>query len=217
MKILIVEDNSIIVDGLTYFLTNEGYEVVIASTYKEALDKINSVLEIVILDISLPDGNGFELCKIIKQQSDMPVLFLTAKDEEDDIVKGLTLADDYLVKPFHNRELLMRINKIINQNNKNRILQIKELVIDLDKCEVKKDNKIIPLTALEFKIFNILLENRNRVVSLEYLLEFIYDETHNYVNDNTLRVYIKRIREKIEDEDFIKTVKGLGYRIDEDV
>lgn len=217
MKILIVEDNSIIVDGLTYFLTNEGYEVVVASTYKEALDKINSVLEIVILDISLPDGDGFELCKIIKQQSDMPVLFLTAKDEEDDIVKGLTLADDYLVKPFHNRELLMRINKIINQNNKNRILQIKELVIDLDKCEVKKDNKIIPLTALEFKIFNILLENRNRVVSLEYLLEFIYDETHNYVNDNTLRVYIKRIREKIEDEDFIKTVKGLGYRIDEDV
>lgn len=216
MHILIIEDNILITDGLKYFLEGENYQVSIAHQGKIGFDLIKqNKIDLIILDISLPDIDGFTLCEQIKKEYNIPIIFLTARDLEDDIVRGLTLADDYLIKPFRNRELLMRIRKLIDNNQKNKMLQVKEYKVDLSKCEVIKNNTIINLTALEYKIFVVLLLNINRVVTLEYLLDFIYQETGNYVNDNTLRVYIKRIREKINDDNLIKTIKGLGYRVDD--
>ena len=210
MKILIVEDNIIISKGLKHYLESEQYNIDIANNYEDALNTLDKNYDLVILDITLPDGNGFDLCKYIKQEYNYPVIFLTAKDTEDDIVRGLELADDYLIKPFLNRELLMRIKKILKNNVKSEHIKI-----DLERYEIYKDDKLINLTSLEFKIFLLLFNNKNKVVSKELLLDKIEEETGNMVYDNTLRVYIKRIREKFNDENIIKTVKGIGYIVDE--
>ncbi len=210
MKILIVEDSSIISKGLKHYLESEKYSVDISNTYQDALNTLDKNYDLVILDITLPDGNGFDLCKYIKSEYNYPVIFLTAKDTEDDIVTGLELADDYIVKPFLNRELLMRIKKILKNNIKSDHIKI-----DLERYEVYKDDKLINLTSLEFKLFLLLMNNKNKVVSKELLLDKIEEETGNMVYDNTLRVYIKRIREKFEDENIIKVVKGIGYILDE--
>lgn len=210
MKILIVEDSSIIAKGLKHYLESEHYNTDIVNTYQEALNVLDKNYDLVILDVTLPDGNGFDLCKYIKSEYNYPVVFLTAKDTEDDIVTGLELADDYIVKPFLNRELLMRIKKILKNNIKSNHIKI-----DLEKYEVYKDEKLINLTTLEFKIFLLLMNNKNKVVPKEVLLDKIEEETGNMVYDNTLRVYIKRIREKFDDEKLIKAVKGIGYTLDE--
>ncbi len=210
MKILIVEDSSIIAKGLKHYLESEHYNTDIVNTYQEALNVLDKNYDLVILDVTLPDGNGFDLCKYIKSEYNYPVVFLTAKDTEDDIVTGLELADDYIVKPFLNRELLMRIKKILKNNIKSNHIKI-----DLEKYEVYKDEKLINLTTLEFKIFLLLMNNKNKVVPKEVLLDKIEEETGNMVYDNTLRVYIKRIREKFDDEKLIKVVKGIGYTLDE--
>ena len=210
MKVLIVEDSLIISKGLKHYLKNEKYDVEIANNYKEALDTLDRNYDIVILDISLPDGNGFNLCKYIKSEYNYPVIILTAKDTEDDIVRGLELADDYVIKPFLNKELLLRIKKILKNTIKNEKIRI-----DLDRYEVYYEDKLINLTSLEFKLFLLLMNNRNKVVSKAVLLDKIEEETGNSVYDNTLRVYIKRIREKFADENLIKAIKGIGYIIDE--
>ena len=211
MKILIVEDNLIISKGLKHYLENEQYNIDVSNTYQDALNTLDKNYDLVILDVTLPDGNGFDLCKYIKSEYNYPVIFLTAKDTEDDIVTGLELADDYIVKPFLNRELLMRIKKILKNNIKSENIRI-----DLEKYEVYKDDKLINLTTLEFKLFLLLMNNKNKVVSKELLLDKIEEETGNMVYDNTLRVYIKRIREKFNDEKLIKAIKGIGYIIEEE-
>lgn len=210
MKILIVEDNLIISKGLKHYLESEQYDIDVENNYQGALNSLDKNYDLIILDVTLPDGNGFDLCKYIKEEYNYPVIFLTAKDTEDDIVRGLELADDYIVKPFLNRELLMRIKKLLKNNIKSEHIRI-----DLERYEVYKDDKLINLTSLEFKLFLLLMNNKNKVVSKELLLDKIEEETGNMVYDNTLRVYIKRIREKLNDEKIIKVVKGIGYIIDE--
>lgn len=214
MKILIVEDNSIIRDGLVYYLTNEGFEVDSCSLIEEALLKIKDI-DLAVLDISLPDGVGFDLCKTIKSSLNKPVIFLTARDTDEDIETGLTLADDYIIKPFRNRELLLRINNLLNRSEITNIIKIKDIEIDTKKSLVYRSSEEVNLTALEYKLFVLLAKNKNQVIETDYLLDYIYDLTGNYVEDNTLRVYIKRIREKIG-TDIIKTIKGVGYKVYED-
>lgn len=217
-KILLVEDNETIIMGLKYSLEQEGFQVISAKTAKESKEKLdNKSIDIVLLDVSLPDGNGFESCKEIKEKNDIPVIFLTAQDEETSVVLGLDLgADDYIVKPFRTRELISRIKSVLRRYGKkeeNNIIQYKNIKIDTISAKVYKNNKEIIFTSLEYRILLMLFTNQNKLITREQLLEKIWDIAGNFVNDNTLTVYIKRIREKLEDDSIIKTIRGLGYRI----
>lgn len=217
MKILLVEDNNILAKGLIYSLEQKQYNVVHKLYIQETINYlIYNRPSLIILDISLPDGNGFELyTQKIKPQK-IPTIFLTAKDDEDDIVKGLELgADDYITKPFSTRELIARINKILLKENKNYIVKVKDIEFDMDKMVITKNSKEIKLTSLELKILNLLFLNVNKVVKRDEIIEKIWEWTGNDVNDNTVTVYLKRIREKIG-SDIIKTIKGIGYRVDKE-
>ena len=214
MEILLVEDNLVLAKGLEYSLEQNGFTVIyITNIEKTKLHLQNKKPDLIILDISLPDGNGFELYKNDIRDKKIPTIFLTAKDEEDDIVKGLELgADDYITKPFSTRELIARINKILLKD-KNRIIKVKDIEFDLDKMVVYKNGKEIILTSLELKILCLLFSNVNKVVKRSDIIDKIWEWTGNDINDNTVTVYLKRIREKL-DTDIIVTIKGIGYRVD---
>lgn len=217
MKILLVEDNNDIATNLKFLLENEKYVVDIAMTKKEAISLLGeNDYDFFILDITLPDGNGFHLYEDYIKNKNKPTIFLTAKDEEENIVKGLEIgAEDYITKPFSARELLVRISKIMARYKKNNIVKIKDIVVDIDKMEVSKNGEVINLTSLEMKILLLLVSRGNKVVTRDSIIEHIWDWTGNDVNDNTVTVYLKRIREKI-DSDIIVTIKGVGYRVDLD-
>lgn len=216
MQILLVEDNKLITKALIYNLEQSNYKVLSAENIVEAqkilaTEKIN----LIILDITLPDGSGFDLYRDIKTKN-ISTIFLTAMDDEDNVVKGLELgAEDYITKPFSTRELLARINKIFLREKKNNIIKIKDITCDLDKMCVYKGEKQISLSSLELKILMLLFTNLNKVITREYIIEKIWDWTGNDVYDNTVTVYMKRIREKLETP-IITTIKGVGYRIDEE-
>ena len=214
-NILLVEDNESIVKGLTYSLENEGFNVDWSNNIENAFSKLE-MTDLIILDVTLPDGSGFDFCKSIKEKTDIPVIFLTAKDEEKDVVEGFSLgADDFIVKPFRPKELISRINrtlKVHNKENKN-IIKCKNITIDLDSNRVYEDNNEIIFTALEYKILLMLFTNIDRIVTRDDILSKIWDVSGNFVNDNTLTVYIKRIRNKLN-SDIIKTIKSVGYRVD---
>lgn len=216
MGILLVEDNEILAKGIIYSLEQEKFEVIHKTNVKETIKFLqNEKPKLVILDISLPDGNGFDLYEKNIKDKNIPTIFLTAKDDEDDIVKGLEAgAEDYITKPFSIRELIARINKILLRNKKNSIIKVKDIEFDIDKMVVYRDGKEINLTSLELKILNLLFMNLNKVVTRNYIIEKIWEWTGNDVNDNTVTVYLKRIREKLV-TDIIITIKGIGYRIDE--
>lgn len=219
-KILLVEDNETIVMGLKYSLEQENFKVDVAKNQSEAKEKIKQEkYDVFLLDISLPDGSGFDICRLIKRQQDTPVIFLTAREEENDVVKGLDLgADDYIIKPFRTRELISRINSVLRRYGKNseenQIIH-QGIRIDMNKAKVYKDEKEIILTSLEYKILVLLFTNKNKLITREQILDKIWDIAGNFVNDNTLTVYIKRIREKLDDKQgkIIQTVRGIGYRI----
>lgn len=216
-KILLVEDNEMIVKGLVYSLSKEGFETNIAYNAQEAESKIESnVYDIIILDVMLPDGNGFELCKYIKENKDIPIIFLTAKDDEKDVVNGFNLgADDYVIKPFRTMELISRIYNVLRRYNKDKnVIEIGQVRIDLEANRVYVDNKEVEFTALEYKILVLLFTNAGKTVTREKILDKIWDVAGNFVNDNTLTVYVKRIRDKLGKSDAIKTIKGIGYRVD---
>ena len=217
MKILLVEDNEILAKGLVYSLEQKEYIVLHTVNVNETLKIIaKEEIDIAILDISLPDGNGFDLYKNYIKKKEISTIFLTAKDEEDDIVKGLDLgAEDYITKPFSTKELLARINKIILRKNKNTVIKVKDISFDMDKMVVYQADKQIELTSLELKILHLLFTNINKVVSRNEIIDKIWEWTGNDINDNTVTVYLKRIREKIK-TDIIITIKGIGYRIDKD-
>lgn len=218
-KILLIEDTDSIILGLEYLLKEEGYEIAISKNEKQALTQIEKEkFDLILLDIMLPDGNGFEIGKQIKKNIGTPIIFLTAKDEEKDVVYGLELgADDYIIKPFRNRELISRIKNVLKRNQKNNILKCQNIKINTESGKVYKNEQEITLTKLEYKILLNLFTNQNKLVTREEILNDIWDIAGNFVNDNTLTVYIKRIREKIEDKDgkIIQTVRGLGYRVEE--
>ena len=216
MKILLVEDNEMVAKGLIYSLKQKEFEVTHKINIKDTITFLeDNKIDLIILDISLPDGNGFVLYEKEIKPKKVPTIFLTAKDDENDVVKGLELgAEDYITKPFSTKELIARINRILRKE-KNNIIKIKDIEFDLDKMVVYKEGKEVQLTSLELKILSLLVLNINKVVSRNYIIDKIWEWTGNDVNDNTITVYLKRIREKL-DTDIIVTVKGIGYRIDEE-
>lgn len=215
MKILLVEDNKSIIKGLEYAFAQNGYSCEYCLGLDEAVRKAPFNYDVAVLDIMLPDGNGFDLFKKIRRYSDLPVIFLTAVDDEDSVVNGLELgADDYITKPFSTRELIARIKRVANKNSKKNIITVSGVTLDLDKSAVFENGKQIELTALEYKLLSLLMQNAGKVVTRELIFEKIWDVSGNFVNDNTLTVYIKRIRKKL-DADIIKTVKGMGYQVAE--
>ena len=223
MDIFLLEDDEAIGIGLTYSLENEGYNVTLAKSVKEAEKIIDGKeFSLYILDLTLPDGSGYDVCKRIKAKGDLPVIFLTAYDDEVNVITGFELgADDYISKPFRVKELMLRIKSVMRRysnETSDGIIKINNLKINTNEAKVYKNNEEIILTAMEYRLLLILLSNRGKVLSRTALLENIWDVAGDFVEDNTLTVYIKRLRDKIEEDpakpEFIKTVRGLGYVIE---
>lgn len=218
MNILLIEDNITIIKGLKYSFEKNNYNLIYKTTINDAKDylKNNSNIDLIILDITLPDGNGLKLFENLIQKLNIPTIFLTAKDDEETVVKGLTIgAEDYITKPFSTKELLARINKILLRSKKQSIIVIKDIKFDMDKMIVYKNEEKINFTSLELKLLSLLFMNLNKVVSRNTIFDTIWEATGNDVDDHTITVYFKRIREKLG-TDIIITVKGIGYRIDDE-
>lgn len=220
-KILLVEDDEEIVTCLTQFLNSEGYSVKSASGQSGALRLLeDETFDLVLLDISLSDGNGFAVCKAVKSDYGIPVIFLTASGDEYNTVTGFEIgADDYISKPFRPRELASRIKNILRlTGGAGSVVRLGDIVVDTVKGTARKGNRDLYLSALEYRLLLVFLNNRGAVLSRTQLLEAVWDIAGEFVNDNTLTVYIKRLREKIEDNPqeptVIKTVRGLGYKVD---
>ena len=223
MQIFVLEDDAAIAMGLTYALQQEGYGTTHCKTVKEALKTIEQEsFSLYILDLTLPDGSGYDVCKAIKEKGDLPVIFLTAYDEEVNVIMGFEMgADDYISKPFRVRELMARIKSVLRRYTKetsNGVIRLKDLQIRTAEAKVYRGTTEIPLTALEYRLLLILLNHRGQVLSRTQLLENIWDVAGDFVEDNTLTVYIKRLRNKIEEmsgqTEYIKTVRGMGYMIE---
>ncbi len=219
-KILIVEDDSTISMGVSYYLKQEQFEVEIVENIKSAEETLAVMkdIDLILLDLTLPDGSGYDLFQKINKK--IPVIFLTARDDELNVVMALDMgAYDYITKPFKARELLARIKNALRKSNKieDNLITIDHLQIDVKQAKVLKDGKEVMLTALEYRILLILVTNLNQVFTREKILADIWDVKEEYVNDNTLTVYIKRLREKIEEDPanpkIIETVRGIGYRV----
>lgn len=220
-KILLVEDDKSIISNLTQFLTSEGYSVKNVSGQTKALNLLeNERFDLILLDISLSDGNGFAVCKAVKSNYNIPVIFLTASGDEYSTVTGFELgADDYIAKPFRPRELASRIRNILRlTGGTGTVINIGKITVDTVNGIASKNGRELYLSALEYRLLLVFLNNRGRILSRSQLLEAIWDIAGEFVNDNTLTVYIKRLREKIEDDpqnpDIIKTVRGLGYKVE---
>lgn len=213
MKILLVEDNKSISDNLKYTFNMNNIDLDVTNNIKSTKDYLeHNKPSLIILDVTLPDGNGFDLYKNELSKMNIPVIFLTACDIEENIVSALNMgASDYITKPFRTLELIARINKILHK----KTIKIKDITIDMNKMIVSKNDNIINLTTLEYKILILLIENINKVVTRDRIIDSIWEWTGNDVNDNTVTVYMKRIREKLN-SDIIVTIKGIGYRIDEE-
>ena len=229
MKLLMVEDDKTIAMGLEYSLQNDGYETIVcynAESAREVLMRQLHEIDLCLFDLSLPDGSGYDLCEFVKKQSDKPVIFLTAFDDEVNVVMGLDMgADDYITKPFRIRELLSRIKSVLRRYNKQpqpqstSIITIEDIRINMLEGKVYKKGEEVLLTALEYRLFLIFANHVGQVLTRNQLLERIWDVAGDFVNDNTLTVYIKRLREKLEDNaqspKIIKTVRGFGYKVGE--
>ena len=223
-NILMVEDDNTIAFAVKYAVEQEGFNLDIAENLENARKIVNSKeYDLILLDVMLPDGNGYEFLKQLREHDeDTPVIFLTACDEEVNIVMGLDIGgDDYITKPFRVRELISRINAILrrkgkSQDSNKKILKFKNISIHTLEARVFKNNEEIFLTSAEYKLLLILIQNKNMVLSRAQILEKLWDVTYDFINDNTLSVYIKRLREKIEDDSskpqYILTVRGLGYK-----
>ena len=220
-KILLVEDDKAIVTNLTEFLNTEGYAVKSVSGQSAAMELLaQDKVDLVLLDVSLAEGNGFATCKAIKAEYDIPVIFLTASGDEYSTVTGFDLgADDYIPKPFRPRELVSRIKNVLRlTGNTGKTVKLGDVVVDTEKGTAMKNNKDLFLSALEYRLLLVFINNRGIVLTRTQLLDSIWDIAGDFVNDNTLTVYIKRLREKIEDDPanpkIILTVRGLGYKVE---
>lgn len=222
-NILMVEDDSTIAFAVKYAVEQESFNLDIASDLNQAREIVSTkVYDLILLDVMLPDGNGYEFLKDLrKHDEDTPVIFLSACDEEVNIVMGLDIgADDYITKPFRVRELISRINAILRRKGKiqdnKKIIKFKNISIHTLEARVFKNDEEIILTSAEYKLLLILIQNKNVVLTRAQILEKLWDVTYDFVNDNTLSVYIKRLREKIEEDsskpEYILTVRGVGYK-----
>lgn len=220
--VLLVDDDTSIVSSLQTFLNQEGFQVTSANNHKETIDLLDSGqyhFDLALLDVSLPDGSGFSLCSALKANADIPVIFLTASDDEYSVVAGLDLgADDYIPKPFRPRELISRMNSVLRRYHRgSQPLEYHELKADTVRGLVYKNNVELTLSALEYRLLLLFLSNQGIVLTRSRLLDELWDMAGEFVNDNTLTVYIKRLREKIEADpaypEYIKTIRGLGYKL----
>ncbi|MBR2811254.1 MAG: response regulator transcription factor [Solobacterium sp.] len=224
--ILLVEDDPIIVEGLLLTMRQEGFEMLTAQSKGEATDlwaRFHEQIELCLLDITLPDGTGYEICEFIRQTSDVPVLFLTAMDDEIHTVLALENgADDYITKPFHIRELVARMKAVLRRSgtavNRN-VRRVKDNVIDLSSAKVYRGNEEVVLSAMEYKLLLIMLSHQGQVLTRRQILDILWDDAGAFVEDNTLTVYIRRLRNKLDDAEgeWIETVRGMGYRLRRDV
>ncbi|UOQ84341.1 response regulator transcription factor [Gracilibacillus salinarum] len=229
MKILLVEDDKTIASGLEYSLQKDGYESVLcydAKSAKVILTEKLAEIDLCLFDLSLPDGSGYQLCEFVKNRSDKPVIFLTALDDEVNVVMGLDMgADDYITKPFRVRELISRIKSVLRRYNKQiqsqpkTVIEIANIRINTLEGKIYKNGEEVQATALEYRLFLIFANHIGQVLTRNQLLEQIWDVAGDFVNDNTLTVYIKRLREKLEDNPqkptIIRTVRGMGYKVGE--
>ena len=219
--ILLVEDDRGIIENLREFLTAEGFRVSAAAGQREAMERLEKeTFDLILLDISLSDGNGFAICSYVKQNTDIPVIFLTASGDEYSVVSGLDMgADDYVSKPFRPRELVSRIHSVLRRCGRAQsVMESGGVSVDAMKAVVTREGEEIFLSALEYRILLTLFQNKGRVLTREKLLQEIWDASGEFVNDNTLTVYIRRLREKVEKDpanpSVIRTVRGMGYRVD---
>lgn len=220
-EILIVEDDREIVENLCILLTEEGFSVCAAVNRKAALEILEEKsADLILLDLMLPDGSGYSLCSAIKKERDIPVIMLTAMDDEASVVTGFDLgADDYVTKPFRPMELVSRIRNVLRRSEKRQMRYMAgNLSLDVQRAYVEKNGKEIYLSPLEYRLLLIFFQHQGEVLGRNRLLEEIWDIAGDFVSDNTLTVYIKRLREKVEDDPahpaLIKTVRGLGYRME---
>ncbi|MGC9321300.1 MAG: response regulator transcription factor [Kosmotogaceae bacterium] len=223
LRILLVEDDENLANGISYALTQEGWTTTLAGNVLYALELLESGdFDLALLDVMLPDGNGFELCKKIRERSEMPIIFLTARDEEVNIVMGLESgADDYVTKPFRLRELISRIKanaRRIQKRSVDGVSLLKSGPIELDSSKMRayRYGKEIILTPTEFKILRTLMENEGIVLGRDRLLQKVWDVDGEFIDDNTLSVHIRKLREKVEEDPskpkLIETLRGMGYR-----
>ncbi|MBR6118955.1 MAG: response regulator transcription factor [Oscillospiraceae bacterium] len=219
-RLLLAEDDPAISRSLAEFLRGEGFGVETVSGQREAEALLTpGRFDLLLVDLSLSDGSGFGVCAAAKALG-LPVIFVTASGDEGSVVAGLDMgADDYVAKPFRPRELVSRIRSVLRRCGSQSVLSLGPLRVDTDKALVTKNGVELPLSALEYRILLVFLSNRGRVLTRARLLEEIWDAAGDYVNDNTLTVYIKRLRDKLEEDPqqpaLIKTVRGIGYRVDE--
>lgn len=212
-RILLVEDDAFLRDGLCEMLLKESYSVTPVSTIADARREFADGFNLVILDVMLPDGNGFDFCAEVRANgNNIPILFLTACDDEIQIVRGLDAgADDYVTKPFKLLELMSRVRALLRRNAPSSVIQSSDISIDTSNMTVKKNGEIIFVTKTEFQILSTLIRNNGIIVTRSILLQSIWDDAGDFIDDNTLSVHISRLREKIGAE-HIKTVRGVGYR-----
>ena len=219
-KVFLVEDDKVIAKNLILLLKSEGFDVIHAVSQKNALDIIkDESFDLALLDVSLPDGSGYAVCTAVKEHCNVPIIFLTASGDEISVVTGLNLgADDYITKPFRPMELIARIKVALRKSGHSpSVYNIADLMVDTTGGIVKKSGNEVFLSALEYRLLLVFVNNQGIVISRNKLLDELWDAGGDYVNDNTLTVYIKRLREKIEDNpvkpEIILTVRGLGYRL----
>ena len=219
-RLLLVEDDPTLIRMLVGFLENESFRVLAVTGQKAAAEAMNQEkMDLALVDILLAEGNGFGVCAHAKEKG-IPVIFLTASGDEYSVVTGLDMgADDYISKPFRPRELVARIRSVLRRaGSRQSVISLGDLLIDTDKGIVTRNGQDIYLSALEYRLLLVFLNNRGQILSRDKLLEEIWDSAGDYVEDNTLTVYIKRLREKIEQDPqnpvYIKTVRGLGYRLE---
>lgn len=219
MNILLVEDDAPLAMGIEYALKKYGFLVLIAKNINEAHTFFNINVDLILLDVTLPDGNGYDFCKEIRLTSDIPIIFMTALDDEPNVVFGLDIgADDYITKPVRTSELISRINALMRRQKRNSgdniaYLTSRNIVVEPLKCKVSVNGEEVYLTAVEYKLLLVLLENKGKLLSRNVIIEKLWDIDGNFVDYNTLNVYIRRLREKIEpgDEKHIETIRGMGY------
>ncbi|NLW52986.1 MAG: response regulator transcription factor [Tissierellia bacterium] len=225
-KILLVEDNASIIKGLTFYLKKEGYQIEVAKSAVEARKQImNDIFDLIILDVGLPDGDGFEIGEEVRRMSQVPIIFLTARDEQEDIIKGLSIgADDYMTKPFSVKELHLRINSILKRSRKADAQMVKvsgDILIEITNNKAFRKGEMLDLTPTEYKLLNVFMDNPKLALNREDLLRQIWDTNESFQSANTITVYIKRLREKIEDNIsepvYITTVRKGGYMWDVEV
>jgi DNA-binding response OmpR family regulator len=217
---MLVEDDKALVLGMEYALKKEGYNVITAGTVKDAQILLDNTIELVLLDVSLPDGSGYDFCRELRTKSSIPVIFITALDGEANVVFGLDIgADDYIAKPVRISEMISRIKAVMRRrssqlnNELTNTIVSSNVVIEPLKCKVTMDGAEVSLTAAEYKLLLLLVENKGRVLERNQIIEKLWDIDGSFIDHNTLNVYVKRLREKIEtgENKHIETLRGLGY------